>query len=327
MNARIGFVRLVRRGSFGDQRWNAIAVLAILAVGCRPPSSSLRPDIEVSSLATPSSAVAADFQWTLGATVVNTGAGTAATSELEYWYSDNGTLDAGDTLVTVSTIPALGPGASYVDVWSTAYAVEDSGGGPGTHWIFAVADAGGAVGETDETNNLRGKAVVVLYGRLIIDTYRPKTDVIVTDTFLSLFDAAGDPTTETGTGLWYNDNPPFTVDAPPVSIAEADVGNPFWNSARIDYEVGLAPGTYYIRVRGQRSTTTGVYAVRVLLVPDDIDYGPWYFSDITDDAEYEVDDNPPTGGIPTNPVVIAIGGKLNRALTAGDVDWLKLVLP
>jgi hypothetical protein len=39
--------------------------------------------------------------------------------------------------------------------------------------------------------------------------------------------------------------------------------------------------------------------------------------------------------VPTNPVTITIGGKLNRWLTAGnivggvpgDVDWFKLVLP
>jgi hypothetical protein len=81
-------------------------------------------------------------------------------------------------------------------------------------------------------------------------------------------------------------------------------------------------------VRGQKSTTEGVYAVRVLLEPDeDYDTGDWYFPAVSDDADNETDDDPPSGGVPSSPVPIAIRGKLNRALTAGDVDWLVIVLP
>ena len=65
--------------------------------------------------------------------------------------------------------------------------------------------------------------------------------------------------------MWNGDVSPFTVDAPPVALAEDDNGNStFFGCARIDYTEGLAPGTYYVRVRGQKSTSAGVYAVRLL---------------------------------------------------------------
>jgi hypothetical protein len=89
---------------------------------------------------------------------------------------------------------------------------------------------------------------------------------------------------------------------------------------------GIAPGTYYVRVRGQKSTTSGVYAIRVLLAPDE-NYASWYFTGVNDPDPYENDDSPPSGGVPSNPIPIAIGGKDNRALTARDVDWFVLALP
>ena len=112
-----------------------------------------------------------------------------------------------------------------------------------------------------------------------------------------------------------------------TSIAEADGGGDHNGCARIDYTGGLAPGTYYVRVRGQKSTTDGFYAVRLLLTQPEIDYSAWYFGVTGDDASYEPDDDPPSGGVPTDPVPITVGGKLNRALTDGDVDWLVFTLP
>ena len=307
------------------------AILALLSIGCAPsgPALPALPDLAVWTVSVPASAVAADDQWELGATVVNTGTAVAAASSLEYWYSDDGILDGGDVLIGTHPVPALAAGATFADVWSTTYAVADSGGGAGTRRIFAVADGDAAISEPDEANNTSRASVAVLYDRVIIDTYKPGALINAANTFASLFGPAGDPTTETGTELWNENNPPYTVDAPPTSIAEADNGNPVHNGcARIDYADGLAPGTYYVRVRGQKSWTVGVYAVRILLAPDD-DYsgGGWYFGVISDDASYETDDNPPSGGVPTNPVLIAVGGKLNRALTDGDVDWLVFTLP
>jgi hypothetical protein len=81
-----------------------------------------------------------------------------------------------------------------------------------------------------------------------------------------------------------------------------------------------------VRVRGQKSTSTGVYAVRVILAADS-NYPAWYFSSVNDPDPYEVDDNPPSGGVPTDAAPITVGGRMNRALTAADVDWFVLTLP
>ena len=306
------------------------AILALLSIGCAPtgPALPALPDLAVWTVSVPASAVAVDDQWELGATIVNTGTADAAASSLEYWYSDDGILDGGDVLIGTHPVPPLAAGANFADVWSTTYAVADSGGSPGTHRIFAVADSDAAVSEPDEANNTSRAPVAVLYDRVIIDTYKPGALINAANTFASLFGPAGDPTTETGTELWNGNNPPYTVDAPPTSIAEADGGGDHNGCARIDYTGGLAPGTYYVRVRGQKSTTDGFYAVRILLAPDD-DYegGDWFFPDISDPDTYETDDNPPSGGVPTDAVPIAVGGKLNRALTDGDVDWLVFTLP
>ena len=150
----------------------------------------------------------------------------------------------------------------------------------------------------------------VYYERIVIDTYRPKSGVVAANTFVSLFGPSGDPTRETGLAMWNGTSSPYTVDAPPISIAENDNGNPtFFGCARIDYIGDLAPGTYYVRVRGQKSTSDGVYAVRVLLEPDE-SYSSWYFTSTSDDATNEVDDNPPSGGEPTDAVPITIGGRV-----------------
>ena len=81
------------------------------------------------------------------------------------------------------------------------------------------------------------------------------------------------------------------------------------------------------------STDEGGYAIRVVtsLAAPPNEYPAaenWYFTTLnTADTPYEIDDVPQSGGAPTNPVSISIGGKLNRYLTAGDVDWFKIVLP
>jgi hypothetical protein len=152
----------------------------------------------------------------------------------------------------------------------------------------------------------------VHYTRLVIDTYKPTglPAAGTADTFLSLFDAGG----EAG-----------------PAIAEADGGNPnFLYAARIDYTdpVGFTSGTVlYVRVKfgSEAGGIPGAYAIR--LVTDPAYDSSWNFASAGDDSEYEPDDAV-TGGIPDNPALLSVGGKLNRALAdASDVDWLQLVLP
>lgn len=176
-----------------------------------------------------------------------------------------------------------------------------------------------------------------LYPRIVIDTYKPVDGGFGSaDTFITLFGSAGDPDEDITPDLWNDDVSPYTVDAPPDSLSENYANNPvFPTCGRIDYTGGLMSGTYYIRVRCRESTLSGVYALRVVesvdpTVDQDLQYPPaedWFFASNSDDSAYEPDDDPPSGGRPTNPVDIRIGDKVNRALTAGDVDWFRLILP
>lgn len=166
-----------------------------------------------------------------------------------------------------------------------------------------------------------------VYPRIIIDTYNATGGPSSVPTFISLFADTGDPTLDVSPSLWNDDVDPYTVDAPPISIAENRAGNPTEPTfARIDYTAGLQAGTYYIRVRAAASWGNGPYAIRVLVAPDE-DYTSWRFAVLNNPDPYEPDDPPQSGGVPSDPEPIAIGERLNRYLTAGDVDWFVLTLP
>ena len=162
----------------------------------------------------------------------------------------------------------------------------------------------------------------VTYERIIIETFYPGGGGIV-NTVLTLFDENGDPDA---------DDPWVVSDAPPDSLAEDDDSQPDGSHvlySHIDYTGGLISGTYYIRVRHFSSTGTGYYAIRILSLAlgDDVPVLP-VLTPNASDSPYEPDDNPVlTGGVPTNPVSISIGDQFSRYLTAGDIDWFKLVLP
>jgi hypothetical protein len=140
------------------------------------------------------------------------------------------------------------------------------------------------------------------FGRIIIDTYPPTTGPGEVDTKLSLFDASGN-----------------------LVAADSDSNPTKTGFARIDRSGVLLPGTWYIRVEGETGMEPGPYAIRVLLAPDEF-YGPWLFGSYNHPDSYEPDDAS-SGNVPSNPVPITVGGKLNRYLTPGDLDWFTLTLP
>jgi len=163
----------------------------------------------------------------------------------------------------------------------------------------------------------------VLYPRIVIDTYVPTGGgFAAADTFITLFGPEGDLT-------------PGFDDAPPVSLAEDDNGNPvFANYARIDYTEGLMSGYYYVRVRGSDALQAGAYALRVVESVEaemsvEAQYPAGWFFTATNpsDSPYEPDDDPPAGGVPVRPVELDLGGRLNRYLSAGEVDWVRVRLP
>jgi len=167
-----------------------------------------------------------------------------------------------------------------------------------------------------------------LYPRIVIDTHSPNRS-FTTDTYIDLFDSEGDPDADN----------PWTGDDTADTIAWDDNSNPdFKTMARIDYTGGLPPGTYYIRVRGALVTADDYYAIRVLsLNPGDTLPAYDFSQDVAEKPDaYEAapgDDEPKSGGVPSNPVDIGLGVVLSRSLDyddttqEGDIDWFRLVLP
>jgi hypothetical protein len=253
-----------------------------------------------------------------------TNSGTAASdaSTLTYQLSTKSTLDSSATAIGTRSIPSIPAGQSYSDTWSTTYSISQSG----THWVFATIG-----------NSTTSASVAVIYDRIYVATYVPNNTVGTQPvTFISLFGPNGDTTID-GDAEWGNGTSTFTADGS-VAIAEADGGT---NYALLDYTAGLAPGTYYVRVRGRTTGDAGYYGVsfvslNLLVSPPTFaatSNAPFPTGNLSD-SPYEPDDTLNSAGLPTNPVLVTLGPPpsemdFNRYLNnAGkDMDWFKLVLP
>ena len=305
-----------------------------------------QPDLKVAAIQAPTTAQTTSATWTLGATISNTGTADAGSFTVLYQLSTKSTLDSSATTIGTSTVSGLAAGATYTDTWSTSYSITQGG----THWIFVTVDSTSAVAESDETNNTTSASVPIIYDEVVIDTYLPVYGSPASvNTWVSLFGPNGDTTVDPPslTDVWNTDaGSPYTTE----TSALAENGGP-GKYGRVDYAAGLAPGTYYIRVRTLYSYQQGAYGIRILDTAADSPTGSgwaWYFTS-TNQAEanpsggsYEPDDTPLQGGVPTNPVAITLNQKINRWLepgdiagsgiisttpTPGDVDWFKLTLP
>ncbi len=162
------------------------------------------------------------------------------------------------------------------------------------------------------------------YSEIVIDTYYPLSAGTFTSQFqyMELFSQSGvvssaDPWSSPTTGALASD----------ISGSNPD-GNQA-NFAYIDYKPAqpLPSGTVlYIRISGSTTSATGAYAVTVLTSPTTTYTFPGVIN--STDTPYNAGNNLPTsGGVPSNPAVITLGGALNRYLIAGDVEWVKITLP
>ncbi|HUE86487.1 MAG TPA: CARDB domain-containing protein [Vicinamibacterales bacterium] len=126
---------LPESNEFNNTRWRSIAI---------------GPDLTISAFTAPSTA-AAGASIEVSDTVANKGASSAGASSTMFYLSTNGTFDASDTLLAgTRTVPALAAGASSS---GTTTVTIPAATGPGTYYLFARADGGGAVEEAVETNN------------------------------------------------------------------------------------------------------------------------------------------------------------------------------
>ena len=85
--------------------------------------------------------------------MVNHGAGLSAPSATRFYLSLDGTLDAGDVLVSGSrSVPPLATSATSAG--STVITIP-AGVAPGAYYLLAKADADETAAESVETNNAR----------------------------------------------------------------------------------------------------------------------------------------------------------------------------
>ena len=124
-------------------------------------SVAIGPDLWVSAMTVPSTLVAGSTV-TVTETVLNQGAGAAATSTTRFYLSTNGTLDAGDVVADGSrNVPGLVAGGSS---GAATLVTIPAGTAPGTYFFLVKADADGAVAESQEGNNIKSRVVKVIAG-------------------------------------------------------------------------------------------------------------------------------------------------------------------
>jgi subtilase family serine protease len=105
------------------------------------------PDLTVSLVTIPGSPNSTS-PTTIRVTTKNIGADLAGASSTRLYRSTNGTIDAGDTLIQDFATPPLSGRASSVSEVTLVLP-------PGTYFLIARADAGGAVDEVSESNNTK----------------------------------------------------------------------------------------------------------------------------------------------------------------------------
>ena len=119
--------------------------------GSFPVTVRIGPDLTVSALSVPSSALAGATV-TVNETTSNIGGGAAGASVTRFYLSVNLAIDAGD--VELGTRNVIGLGAGALSSAQTPLVIP-ANTPAGTYWIIAVSDATGIVPETFETNNNR----------------------------------------------------------------------------------------------------------------------------------------------------------------------------
>ena len=120
-------------------------------VNVTPADSPNLPDLTVSAITVPSSALAGR-PLAINHTVSNTGSAAAGAFTVRFYLSTDATLDAGDTLLGSRTLTGLAAGAS--DSMVSTVTIPSTLAVPNTYRVLVVADALNQVTERDETNNV-----------------------------------------------------------------------------------------------------------------------------------------------------------------------------
>lgn len=113
------------------------------------------PDLSFANMTVPTSAVAGGTV-NVTALVRNGGAAAAGASVVRFYLSTNTTFDAADTLLNAErTVPPLAPDATHNGTTTVPLPT----GVAGSYYLLAIADAGQAVAESSEANNVAARLV------------------------------------------------------------------------------------------------------------------------------------------------------------------------
>lgn len=137
--------------------WNAAVAESNETNNTRAAAVRIGPDLVVSALSAPSSAIAGTSIG-VGDTTRNQGSDVAEASLTSFYLSSNASLDASDVLLSTRPVPSLGTGLS--DTGSVALVIPAAIIG-GTYYIIAKADGDGTVIEPLENNNTRAKSISI----------------------------------------------------------------------------------------------------------------------------------------------------------------------
>lgn len=137
--------------------WNLTVTESTESNNTRASSIRIGPDLTVTVLTAPSSAVAGTSM-SVTDTTKNQGGDAAEVSVTTFYLSTNLSLDSNDVLLGSRPVPSLAPGAT--DTASIAFVIPASTS-PGGYYVISKADGGNAVAESLETNNMRTKGITV----------------------------------------------------------------------------------------------------------------------------------------------------------------------
>lgn len=214
-------------------------------------------------------------------TTTNRGTVTAAASMTRFYLSTNVLLDAADTLLDGSRlIPELAAGAS--NSGQTPLTIP-AGTPVATYYLFAKADADGAVSEAQETNNATLRTIQV-GGDLAVSAFTVPSkggagaSVVVTDTTTN--QGGGAISSASVTAFYFSTN--ALLDASDIAldgtraIGALAAGASSSGSTAVTIPAGTTPGTYYLMAKADAGGTvtetqeSNNAAARVIMIGPDL---------------------------------------------------------
>ena len=226
------------------------------------------PDLVVEDAAASDAEVEPGEAFTLSVVVRNRGDARSPATELRHYRSRNATVSSGDAQVGTDTVEALAPGAN------TARSIELTvPSEPGAWWYGACVDR--VPGESDTGNNCSGGARVQVpqdrgetddHG----DTTSDATPVAVPSKTVGALDGGGDRD-------YFRVELAAAATLKIETTGNADTFGTLWDGAGLPLETdddsgaglnfridrSVAAGTYYVEVRGFRSSIEGPYTLHV----------------------------------------------------------------